>query len=508
MKKIYLLAVLAAMTVVVNAATEGRWTYTTDGHSATVTKYTPPVDLLAWAKTHPGEWPKMFVDAVPATLGGKPVTAIGDGAFENVIGLVALDLPTTINRIGKRAFYNCIPLNGRLDLRQVTEVGDSAFCNTSDPLLYFQAQPGVLKLGKGAFLNTNNPNGLDVDAAKALFSVFWGDDDPFEPEDPDDPDEVSCTGSVLVPFLMLDAYKNAFAANEGDPLYYHAQEECIFGAEYAANNVVYRAEGIWEGQPGQWSLDNGYWATGEVTVPDELHNAPVNEIPDDAFLLIDPATAALLGCGNVSNTRLTGINLGENISIIFDNAFFGCTGLKKLDLKNTFEVCEFAFANCNNIEEIHLRRPAEDCYLNKLCFADIDLAAYWLYMMSSYMPITPEPEMPDITKVIPATVYVPKGELQNYIDWHAYKSDYDGEPDGPLYGFFKAGRLLEEGDTPHPGVRGDLTGEGVVDVDDLNYVINIMVHKADAIPAADINGDGSVDVDDLNIVINIMVHKE
>ena len=219
--------------------------------------------------------------------------------------------------------------------------------------------------------------------------------------------------------------------------------------------------------------------------------------------------AALLGCGNVSNTRLTGINLGENISIIFDNAFYGCTGLKKLDLKNTFEVGEFAFANCNNIEEIHLRRPAEDCYLNQLCFANIDLAAYWLYMMSNYMPITPKPELPDLSKVIPATVYVPEGELQNYIDWYAYKSENELEPDGPLYGFYKAGRLLEEGGTPpQPGTRGDLTGEGTVDVDDLNLIINMMLHKANETAAADINNDGSVDVDDLNIIINIMLHKE
>ncbi len=504
MKKIYMLAALAAMTLVAQAATEGRWTYTTNGHSATVTKYTPPVDLIAWAKAHPGEWPEMFVDAVPATLGGVPVTAIGNGAFENVVGLVALDLPTTINSIGARAFYNCIPLNGRLDLRHVMEVGDSAFCNTADPQFYFQAQPAGLQLGKGAFINTNNPNGLDVDALLTLISPISDDYSPFETEDPD---EVSFTGTVMVPFFMLEAYKNRFAADEDAPLYGHAQQEEICGVEYAADNVVYKAENFWDGQPEQWSLINGYWATGEVTIPDEIFNAPVNEIIDDAFLLIDPAVVALAGIDNVSNTRLTGINLGENISIIFDNAFFGCTGLKTLDLKNTFEVNSFAFANCNNIEEIHLRRRAEDCYLNQMCFADIDMSAYWLYMMSEFMPITPQPQLPDLTKVIPATVYVPKGGLQDYIDWFAYESEYEGEPDGPLYGFYKAGRLLEEGDTPQPGKRGDLTGDDMVDVDDMNIVINMMLHKADPTDAADINGDGVVDVDDMNIVINIIVGK-
>ena len=61
-----------------------------------------------------------------------------------------------------------------------------------------------------------------------------------------------------------------------------------------------------------------------------------------------------------------------------------------------------------------------------------------------------------------------------------------------------------------PAVRGDVNGDGVVDVDDLNIVINIMVRKAtlERWPAADIDSNGVVDVDDLNHVINIMVHKE
>ena len=56
-------------------------------------------------------------------------------------------------------------------------------------------------------------------------------------------------------------------------------------------------------------------------------------------------------------------------------------------------------------------------------------------------------------------------------------------------------------------VRGDVNGNGVVDIDDVNAVINIMVHKADPTAAADVNGDGAVDIDDLNIIINIMLGK-
>lgn len=62
------------------------------------------------------------------------------------------------------------------------------------------------------------------------------------------------------------------------------------------------------------------------------------------------------------------------------------------------------------------------------------------------------------------------------------------------------------GTTP---VRGDVNGDRVVDVDDLNIIINIIVKKATLAqwPKADIDGSGNVDVDDLNTVINIMVGK-
>ncbi len=61
--------------------------------------------------------------------------------------------------------------------------------------------------------------------------------------------------------------------------------------------------------------------------------------------------------------------------------------------------------------------------------------------------------------------------------------------------------------TDQPGVPGDLDGNGAVDVDDLNIVINMMLGKTDKTSAADTNGDGNVDVDDMNAIINIMLGK-
>lgn len=57
------------------------------------------------------------------------------------------------------------------------------------------------------------------------------------------------------------------------------------------------------------------------------------------------------------------------------------------------------------------------------------------------------------------------------------------------------------------GMVADVTGDGQVDIADVNAVINVMLGKAEPIPAADVTGDGTVDIADVNAVINIMLGK-
>lgn len=60
-------------------------------------------------------------------------------------------------------------------------------------------------------------------------------------------------------------------------------------------------------------------------------------------------------------------------------------------------------------------------------------------------------------------------------------------------------------------MRGDVTGDGTVDVSDVNTVVNIILGKANAadFPGnADCNGDGIVDVADVNIIVNIILGKD
>lgn len=57
-------------------------------------------------------------------------------------------------------------------------------------------------------------------------------------------------------------------------------------------------------------------------------------------------------------------------------------------------------------------------------------------------------------------------------------------------------------------VLGDVTGDGNVDVSDVNMIINVMLGKVSATDSADVDHSGTVDVVDVNMVINIMLGKQ
>ena len=58
-------------------------------------------------------------------------------------------------------------------------------------------------------------------------------------------------------------------------------------------------------------------------------------------------------------------------------------------------------------------------------------------------------------------------------------------------------------DKPAEGLKGDVNGDGAVDVADISAVISVMAGAADY-TAADVNGDGAVDVADISNIISIM----
>ncbi|MBQ2939849.1 MAG: leucine-rich repeat protein, partial [Clostridia bacterium] len=103
MRKI--LSVIVALTMLVcllpsvafpaTALTEGYYTYTVSDGQATITDVNTSISGAI---------------TIPATLGGYPVTSIGNMAFVLRRDLTSITIPDSVTNIGKSAFYGCTGL--------------------------------------------------------------------------------------------------------------------------------------------------------------------------------------------------------------------------------------------------------------------------------------------------------------------------------------------------------------------------------------------------------------
>ena len=87
---------------------------------------------------------------IPAQLEGKPVTVIGENAFEGCKGLQNVSLPDSITSIEAYAFFNCENLTGINIPNGVTRIGEYVFGNCIS-LTDVRIPSGVEFIGNGAF---------------------------------------------------------------------------------------------------------------------------------------------------------------------------------------------------------------------------------------------------------------------------------------------------------------------------------------------------------------------
>ncbi|MDB4761249.1 leucine-rich repeat domain-containing protein [Akkermansiaceae bacterium] len=87
---------------------------------------------------------------IPDTIGGKPVTSIGERAFYNCTSLTSITIPDGVTSIGRSAFDSCTNLTSITIPDGVASIGDYAFYGCSS-LKSITIPDGVPSIGEGAF---------------------------------------------------------------------------------------------------------------------------------------------------------------------------------------------------------------------------------------------------------------------------------------------------------------------------------------------------------------------
>lgn len=111
---------------------------------------------------------------VPSTLGGKPVTSIGESAFKGCSWVKLVTIPDGVTSIGHYAFSGCSGLKNVTIPNSVTSIGWSAFSNCSG-LTSVTIPNSVTSIGDFAFFGCRGLTSVHItDLAKWCSSSFGG----------------------------------------------------------------------------------------------------------------------------------------------------------------------------------------------------------------------------------------------------------------------------------------------------------------------------------------------
>ena len=295
---------------------------------------------------------------VPATLGGKPVTSIGDDAFM-YSEITSVTLPSSVKWIGDYAFQYCTDLLQVVLPNSVIEIGTCSFEGCTS-LKQFTLSRNLKKIPPSAFFgcsslfevyNCDNLTEIGPFAfyhCPKLMSEAVGSLIANGPSVGENAfgfaGLTSRSGTLTIPDSMAPASiaKNAFAYSYCSVL---SLPESFFGkfdksaAFYGVPStmeVMYRfSDGsfarVVDGVTWRYTTATGYKATvtgtdstaDSLTVPAKFGSYTVTAIGANAFK---------------DNTKLTWVTLPDSVTDIGAGAFSGCTSLNKTGISSTSNV--------------------------------------------------------------------------------------------------------------------------------------------------------------------------
>ena len=226
---------------------------------------------------------------IPAELGGKPVTEIGEWAFAYYSSLTEVTIPEGVTSIGKGAFSSCSSLTEVTIPEGVTSIRAVAFRNCSS-LTKAIIPEGVTSIGESAFLSCSSLT--EVTIPKSVTSIG---NSAFH----------DCEALATVYYGGTQEDWDALKKNIGEyntPLL----NANIICAIQESNGFAYTVTG-------DEATITGYTGSAKnLVIPSELGGKPVTAIADKAFYgyrtpnIYIPKTIKAIGEGAFQDTSYSG----------------------------------------------------------------------------------------------------------------------------------------------------------------------------------------------------------
>ena len=274
--------------------TEGDYTYTVAGSNATITGYAGLGGAIV----------------IPATLGGYPVTNIGDMAFYTYTALTSVTIPNSVTTIGTQAFQDCRALTSVTIPDSVTSIGDYAFSSCT-ALTSFTVEAGNSSYSSGT-------DGVLFNKATTSLVQYPG----------------GKQGAYVIPNSITSIGNYAFQACTGLTSVTIPNSVISIGdwAFYDCTALTSVTIGSGVISIGNHAFDN-CTALTSVTIPNS-----VTSIVNYAFCYCSSLTSVTIGSGVIS---------------IGNNAFYGCTALTSVTIPNSVtSIGGMAFLGCSGLTSI------------------------------------------------------------------------------------------------------------------------------------------------------------
>ena len=290
---------------------------------------------------------------IPSTLGGYPVTSIGDCAFEDCSGLTSVVIPSGVTNIASHAFRNCSALTNITIPEGVTRIVGYAFQECSG-LTNLVIPNSVKKIGRAAFIGCSGLTSVTIGN-----NVTNIDDFAF----------MCCNGltSVTIPASVVSIGVGAFSG----PMF-----------SVAVGNPAYKEEsGLLLTKDGKTLLCG---ANGDVVIP-----GGVTSIEDYAFQwclgltsVTIPNSVTNIGYAAFSYCRaLANVTIPPGVTCIQPETFIGCNGLTNVTIpESVTSIGKFAFIACSCLTSVVI--PNSVTSIGGAVFRECDT------LKTLYMPVS------------------------------------------------------------------------------------------------------------------------